>query len=26
MPLLNASLTDCVFELERAVTVAEVNA
>ncbi|WP_045391634.1 ArsJ-associated glyceraldehyde-3-phosphate dehydrogenase [Falsirhodobacter sp. alg1] len=26
VPLLNASLTDCVFELERAVTVAEVNA
>ena len=25
VPLLNASLTDCVFELERAVTVAEVN-
>jgi glyceraldehyde 3-phosphate dehydrogenase len=26
VPLLNASLTDCVFELERTVTVAEVNA
>ena len=26
VPLLNASLTDCVFELERPVTVAEVNA
>ena len=26
VPLLNASLTDCVFELERATTVAEVNA
>ncbi|WP_282603171.1 ArsJ-associated glyceraldehyde-3-phosphate dehydrogenase [Paracoccus sp. PARArs4] len=26
VPLLNASLTDCVFELEREVTVAEVNA
>ena len=26
VPLLNASLTDCVFELERAVTVDEVNA
>ena len=25
VPLLNASLTDCVFEVERAVTVAEVN-
>ncbi|PYF10745.1 glyceraldehyde 3-phosphate dehydrogenase-like protein [Rhodobacter viridis] len=25
MPLLNASLTDCVFELERPTTVAEVN-
>jgi glyceraldehyde 3-phosphate dehydrogenase len=24
-PVLNASLTDCVFELQRAVTVAEVN-
>jgi glyceraldehyde 3-phosphate dehydrogenase len=26
VPLLNASLTDCVFEVERATTVAEVNA
>jgi glyceraldehyde 3-phosphate dehydrogenase len=26
VPLLNASLTDCVFELQRATTVAEVNA
>ncbi len=26
VPLLNASLTDCVFELERPTTVAEVNA
>lgn len=26
VPLLNASLTDCVFELERATTAAEVNA
>ena len=26
VPLLNASITDCVFELERATTVAEVNA
>ena len=26
VPLLNASLTDCVFELERATTVEEVNA
>lgn len=26
VPLLNASLTDCVFEVERAVTVEEVNA
>ncbi len=26
VPLLNASLTDCVFELEREVTVSEVNA
>jgi glyceraldehyde 3-phosphate dehydrogenase len=26
VPLLNASLTDCVFELDRAVTVEEVNA
>ncbi|MCB2065830.1 MAG: erythrose-4-phosphate dehydrogenase, partial [Erythrobacter sp.] len=26
VPLLNASLTDCVFELERAVTAEEVNA
>ncbi|TMV43801.1 glyceraldehyde-3-phosphate dehydrogenase, partial [Thioclava sp. BHET1] len=26
VPLLNASLTDCVFELERDTTVAEVNA
>ncbi|WP_022706324.1 ArsJ-associated glyceraldehyde-3-phosphate dehydrogenase [Paracoccus zeaxanthinifaciens] len=26
VPLLNASLTDCVFELQREVTVAEVNA
>ncbi len=25
VPLLNASLTDCVFEMQRAVTVAEVN-
>jgi len=26
VPLLNASLTDCVFEVERATTVEEVNA
>ena len=26
VPLLNASLTDCVFELDRATTVEEVNA